>query len=409
MTFKKLAGTLHLWLGLASGLVVFIVSITGCIYVFETEIRGAVERGFQNVEAQTAPRLPVSSLKTIGAQALSAELGRPLKAQYQNVTLYRDPTKAAYFYAYNETPEVYHYVYLNPYTGRVLKVQDRRSDFFGIVLELHTSLMLPHAVGHYVVGVSVLIFVISLITGLILWWPRNRSAARQRFSVKWSARWRRVNYDSHNVFGFYSLPLALVIALTGLVWSFGWVDKTVDWLANGGQLSPELREPKVSNALKFSTALPDRLLAGAWAKYPDAPMFSVDFPASDTATLALGVYPSLTTYHDSRYLLFDPATGRLLREESPETQTAGQRLRAMNYDIHIGKILGLPGQLLAFFASLVAASLPVTGFLIWWGRRKKAAKPKHKAGARKLPSSHPSASPRRPLAGARAVANRPVS
>src|SRR3989337_894753 len=44
----------------------------------------------------------------------------------------------------------------------------------------------------------------------------------------------------------------------------------------------------------------------------------------------------------------------------------------MDYDIQVGAVLGLPGKLLAFFASLIAASLPVTGFIIWWGRKKKA-------------------------------------
>ncbi|WP_276131846.1 PepSY domain-containing protein [Polluticoccus soli] len=44
----------------------------------------------------------------------------------------------------------------------------------------------------------------------------------------------------------------------------------------------------------------------------------------------------------------------------------------MNYDIHVGAVLGLPGKMLAFFASLIIASLPITGTLIWWGRRKKS-------------------------------------
>jgi len=47
------------------------------------------------------------------------------------------------------------------------------------------------------------------------------------------------------------------------------------------------------------------------------------------------------------------------------------KIKRMNYDIHVGAVLGLPGKILAFFASLIAASLPVTGFYIWWGRRKK--------------------------------------
>ncbi len=43
----------------------------------------------------------------------------------------------------------------------------------------------------------------------------------------------------------------------------------------------------------------------------------------------------------------------------------------MNYDIHVGAVLGLPGKIMAFFASLIAASLPVTGFYVWCGRKKK--------------------------------------
>jgi uncharacterized iron-regulated membrane protein len=49
----------------------------------------------------------------------------------------------------------------------------------------------------------------------------------------------------------------------------------------------------------------------------------------------------------------------------------GDKLMRMNYDIHVGAILGLPGKFFAFFVSLVVASLPVTGFLIWYGRKKK--------------------------------------
>ena len=45
----------------------------------------------------------------------------------------------------------------------------------------------------------------------------------------------------------------------------------------------------------------------------------------------------------------------------------------MNYDIHIGAVLGYPGRIAAFLAALIAASLPITGLLIWLGKRKKIA------------------------------------
>ncbi|NLE31428.1 MAG: PepSY domain-containing protein [Bacteroidales bacterium] len=43
----------------------------------------------------------------------------------------------------------------------------------------------------------------------------------------------------------------------------------------------------------------------------------------------------------------------------------------MNYDIHVGSIGGWAGKFLLFFVSFFIASLPVSGFLIWWQRRKK--------------------------------------
>jgi uncharacterized iron-regulated membrane protein len=64
-------------------------------------------------------------------------------------------------------------------------------------------------------------------------------------------------------------------------------------------------------------------------------------------------------------LSVDHIYGKLL-----DTNAADKLIR-MNYDIHTGSIIGLPGKILAFCASLLVASLPVTGFCIWYGRRKK--------------------------------------
>jgi uncharacterized iron-regulated membrane protein len=84
------------------------------------------------------------------------------------------------------------------------------------------------------------------------------------------------------------------------------------------------------------------------------------------------------TYYNSDYYHFDQYTGQLL--EAPgsydgafKDAAVADKIKRMNYDIHVGAILGLPGKILAFFASLIAASLPITGFCIWWGRRKKSS------------------------------------
>nr|MCU0354079.1 PepSY domain-containing protein [Cytophagales bacterium] len=59
MRLRRLIGQIHLWLGLASGLVVFIVSLTGCLYVFEEEIRAATHADFYYVPPQSRPEITV--------------------------------------------------------------------------------------------------------------------------------------------------------------------------------------------------------------------------------------------------------------------------------------------------------------------------------------------------------------
>ena len=73
---------------------------------------------------------------------------------------------------------------------------------------------------------------------------------------------------------------------------------------------------------------------------------------------------------------YDQYTGKLLQKKTFSDKNNGEKLRSLNYAIHSGAILGLPGKILAFFASLICASLPVTGFYIWWGRKYKKKKNK---------------------------------
>jgi uncharacterized iron-regulated membrane protein len=43
----------------------------------------------------------------------------------------------------------------------------------------------------------------------------------------------------------------------------------------------------------------------------------------------------------------------------------------MNYGLHTGQYFGLLGKFISFFTSSFVAGLPVSGFLIWWGKRNK--------------------------------------
>src|SRR5688572_4624294 len=145
-----------------------------------------------------------------------------------------------------------------------------------------------------------------LISGLILWWPKNKKASRQRFSIKWSARWRRKNYDLHNVLGFYSLGIALILALTGLVWGFEWFAKSAHTIA-GGEKSLMYEEP-LSDSTNFQLAsVPaiDRVWDLMRKEYPTAKAIEVHPPETKLSPIAANANPDSDTYWQIDYRYFD--------------------------------------------------------------------------------------------------------
>ncbi|HEY6975691.1 MAG TPA: PepSY-associated TM helix domain-containing protein, partial [Chitinophagaceae bacterium] len=97
--------------------------------------------------------------------------------------------------------------------------------------------------------------------------------------------------------------------------------------------------------------------------------------ATDPVEIVINHHPG--TYYNSDFFHYDQYTGKLLPAEGSyegkfKNAKLADKIVRMNYDIHVGAVLGLAGKVLAFFGSLVAASLPITGFLIWRGRNKKA-------------------------------------
>lgn len=378
-------GQLHLWLGFTSGIIVFILAVTGCIYAFQEEIKNLTQP-YRYVEAQNAPVLLPSRFKAIAE--------KELPGKHIHAIIYTKPGNAAQVAFYNLDPEYYYLVYLNPYSGEVLKVKDENADFFRWVLMGHFYLWLPPEIGQPVVASATLVFLVMLITGLVLWWPKNKKAAKPRFTIKWSARWRRKNYDLHNVLGFYATWIAIILAVTGLVFGFQWFANGL-YTLTGGEKSIVYAEPASDTTKVLHGKMPayDQLYLRMRAENPRAKIMEVHVPETSASALEVSINPDDGTYWQADYRYFDQYTLEEISVDHiygrSENASIADNLIRMNYDIHTGAVIGLPGKILAFFASLICASLPVTGFYIWWGRRNKkektvAFKPSRKAIPQKV-------------------------
>lgn len=368
MNFKKIVGKVHLWLGFVAGIIVFIISVTGCIYAFQQEIQD-LTMPFRFAEHQPdKAMMPPSELKAIGE--------KQLPGKHIHAVLYSGKDRSAQVIFFDFNPRYYYIVYFNPYNGQVLEVQDVDASFFQIVLDGHFYLWLPEQIGQPIAASATLIFVVMLITGIVLWWPKNKKAAKQRFTIKWNARWRRKNYDLHNVLGFYASWIAIILAVTGLVWGFQWFANGYYALA-GGEKSTVFMDPVSDTTVRLSASRPaiDLIWDKMRAEHPDAASIEVHIPEGNSA-ISANANAEAGTYWKMDYRYFDQNT----LKELPvghiygryKDAKAADKLMRMNYDIHVGAILGLPGKILMFFISLICASLPVTGVYIWWGRRNKS-------------------------------------
>ncbi|WP_294244380.1 PepSY domain-containing protein [uncultured Chryseobacterium sp.] len=384
--FKKWTGKLHLWLGMGVGFLIFIISITGALYVFKDEIENFTRKEViyhheQNMDQKEL--LPIRVLE----KAVVEQVQEKYPVHWVNIPV--DKKMSYLFYWYEHNPEAWNYfnefpvykvAYVNPYSGKVLATYDEKNGFFQIVKMIHWSYLLKQSWGTYLVGIPVIIFVIMLISGIILWWPKNKAARKQRFSFKWKniKSWKRKNYDLHNVLGFYASVFALIFAITGLFYAFFCVQAAIYFTFSGGETQyPDFSAIKTKAPIEMRTeGTLDKISNTVKAKYPDSYGFSIDLGHEhmddhEHPNFEVYVKHLSYSYHKSSSLIFDENSGELLHTHDMKDKNLGEKAVGANYDIHVGSILGLPTKIIAFIVSLICASLPVTGFMIWWGRRKK--------------------------------------
>ncbi|WP_437920321.1 PepSY-associated TM helix domain-containing protein [Sphingobacterium sp. LRF_L2] len=371
--FKKLNAWLHLWLGLVSGIIVVVLSITGCALVFQEEIKYDFLYSIPKEADRQGEQLPPSILyQKIKDQYPDKEIG--------SLWYYGDQKPVKVGIDHGET-----LLFINPYTGEIFAEVDHE-DFFHFMDEGHRHLWLPPAIGRPIVGWATAIFLFITISGLILWWPKkwNKRAVKQSFTITWKAKIKRVNYDLHNVLGFYSLILALVMAFTGLIMSFPIVRQSVMWMAGGmpkrEKMMPITEKPAENN-LEDALMMADKV----WVKVrteiavlnKSAVIVHVPEPDEDVIYACTDMYQG--TWRDLR---FNRYNGELLANSPPPivNTTTAQWISRSNFALHTGYIGGIGTKILYFIASLICASLPITGFYIWYFKKwKKSKGPKGKA------------------------------
>lgn len=369
-----------------------ITCFTGAMLVFESEITALCSGGASSVEPKGTP-MPVWQI---------IERVEPSLDSGVEVTGVVIPFAADEAYKVNLSKPRRAALYVNQYTGEV-QGEYRRPPFFDVMRRLHRWLMDRNpgngAIfwGKVIVGASTLAFAVILLTGAVIWWPRNRKMLKNRLKIVVSKGKNRFWYDLHVAGGFYALLFLLAMALTGLTWSYGWYNKAFYGMFSNVKAETDVVQPVEKqyevgaatplnssvnggavDAVSFATAQVDAVSGAtghaarenspyyAWQAAVDNVLGNESFNtitvSAGSISVALGGWGNQRAF--DRYK-FDEATGEILsadyyRSSSPRSKAVGW-VRTL----HVGTWGGLLSKLLYFFAALMGASLPLTGYYLW--------------------------------------------
>ena len=392
--FRKI----HLWLSVPFGIIITLVCFSGAMLIFEPEITRSVRSDVYYVAETMESPLPMDELM----ETVKASL--PDSVSITGVTVYSDIDRT---YQVNLSKPRRASLFIDQYSGEITGRYERLG-FFSVMFKLHRWLLdsaNPHGdgvkVGKLLVGISTLIFVIALISGVVIWWPRARKNLGKSLSISFSKGWKGFWKGLHVAGGMYALIFVLAMALTGLTWSFDWyrtafyavcgVEDTPHNLGQAPQTEGAARhgerggrgEGRRGGGGRHGHGGEGRRHSefGRWqgvydelqAKNPGAAQITV---GPETATVTLGTTGNSRAA--DRYE-FNRRSGEVTPSAMYADANGADRLRGWIYSIHTGSLGGIFTRILWLLGALLGASLPLTGYYIWIRHlmKKKEPHPHH--------------------------------
>jgi len=379
----------HKWIGLSAGALLLLIGLTGSILVFHLEIDEWLNPRLFEVAPRAGGESAYRPLDewVEAARTVLPPGGRLTFAQYprhDGVSVRFNalvPSKPGDSGPSNNA--VYH-VAVDPYRAEVTGVRLVRPagwagaiprTFIGFVFALHYALLLPRfgepPFGDTVVAILGLILILSLGSGIVLWWPRA-SQWRGALTIRYPAHPRRLNFDLHKTAGVYFLLVLLGLFLSGVYLNLRapfhavvrMFSPTIDRYAVRSQAAPGGQSITLSQAMqrvreRFPIGRPE------WLYLPRN--------ERGTYTVCQRDVPGISALLTRRCVVLDQYSGEILHVESPQGASAGQHFIQWQWPIHSGQLFGLAGRWIVFLSGLVCPLLFGTGWYLWWRKRRGVA------------------------------------
>lgn len=384
---KKIFLKFHLWLAVPFGIIITIICFTGSMLVFEPEIVNVLRHDQIYVDNPRHTALSVDEIVRKVEQTL------PSDVKVTGVTMYSDPNLSC---KVNLSKPRRAAMYVDQYTGQLKGLYERPA-FFDFMQRLHRWLLDSRDDsggvfwGRTIVGISTIMFVLVLLSGVVIWWPRTARILRNSLKITTSKSRHLLWRSLHVAGGMYVLLLLLAMALTGLTWSFTWYSKGFNALfgvnevqKSGAEVYAEQQAKDAAKAKEKTDKAGDKSGKGATATdiyaewqtvYDTLRARNVKFDnitvSDGTADVAFG---GLGNQRAADKYTFNPADGRITSVSLYADSDKSSKIRGWIMSVHMGSWGGMFTRILWFIAALFGSTLPITGYYLWIRRLRRRSR-----------------------------------
>jgi sulfite reductase (NADPH) flavoprotein alpha-component len=378
MAPRKILFQVHWIVGITAGIVLALVGATGALLSFEQEILASLAR--EGREVEPAGRPPLSAADLLARVAAEQQDKRIV-----GLNIAREPSMIA---RVTFAPREQRYV--DPYTGTLLAPTSSGAEtFFRNVRGLHRWLMLGELgdrdVGRQIVGACTMLLIFMALSGLYLRWPRGPAARSLKTWLIPDLRLqgRAFLWNLHSVIGTWVLPVYLVIALTGLQWSYEWYRDGLYSMAGverpagpeggregrgAGAGSAERRGGPDITAFTLAWQSFTRETGGRFASV------NVNLAARSGKPTEFRYLEENPRHERAFNTLAIDAQGTVVKHERYADKPLAARLVSSIFPLHSGSYFGVIGVVVFMIASLAMPVFAVTGWIMYLQRRAPRAR-----------------------------------
>ncbi len=385
---RKLLVFLHRWFGLGMALFLFQAGLTGALIAWDHEIDGLLNPELYRAEsAPGATALPALRLAEIveakdpRLEVTFLPLGvEPGHALLLSVEPRRDPSTGKPF-------ELgFDQVAVNPTTGEIQgqrewgKISLSRQQVMPFLYKLHYSLHIPDAsgveLGLWFMGIVAVVWMLDAFIALWISFP-SLKAWKKSFAFRFGKGGYRLNFDLHRSGGVWAWLLLLPLAVTAVSMNLNrqLVRPIVESFSPLAESPFAARQPDEDKYVREAprAEIIERARVDAQALDLSRPLGAL-FYSPLFGVYGVGFYEPGNDHGDgglgNPWLYYDGKTGLPAGTELPGRGSAGDLFMQLQFPLHSGRILGVPGRVIVTLLGLVVAMLSVTGVIIWAKKRK---------------------------------------